>query len=93
MSKLDDKLFLNRYKSWKETHLRVTDPDKCLNCKDKPCTYICPAAVYGWNELEQRILTAYEGCVECGSCRYACTYKVIDWQNPKGGYGIQYKWG
>lgn len=93
MSNLDNKLFLNRYKSWKETHLKISDPDKCLECKDKPCTYICPAGVYGWNDLEKRILTAYEGCVECGSCRYACPYKVIDWRNPKGGYGIQYKWG
>lgn len=94
MSKsLDDKLFVNRYKAYKETHLKITDESKCLNCKDKPCTYICPAQVYAWSDLEQKILTAYEGCLECGTCRYGCTYKVIDWQNPKGGYGVQYKFG
>lgn len=56
-------------------------------------TYICPAKVYSWSEEENLILTAYEGCVECGTCRYACPPHVIDWRNPRGGFGIQYKFG
>lgn len=91
--RLDDKLFVNRYKSDCCSHLKVTDSAKCLECKDKPCTYVCPAGVYIWDEGEQKIVTAYEGCLECGTCRYACPYENIDWQNPRGGFGIQYKLG
>ncbi|KJS20820.1 MAG: 4Fe-4S ferredoxin [Clostridiaceae bacterium BRH_c20a] len=91
--RLEDKLFLNRYQSDKHSHLRITDRDACLKCDFKPCTYICPSKVYAWSEEENKILTAYEGCVECGSCRYACPPHVIDWRNPRGGFGIQYKFG
>lgn len=91
--KIEDKLYLNRYHSDKYSHLKIVDVLACLKCDLKPCTYICPAKVYEWNEEEKRILTSYEGCLECGSCRYACTFSVIDWRNPRGGFGVQYKLG
>lgn len=91
--KIEDKLFLNRFQADKHSHLKIVDKDACLKCDNKPCTYICPAKVYVWNETENQIMTAYEGCVECGSCRYACPPGVIDWRNPRGGFGIIYKNG
>ena len=90
---IEDKLFLNRYIVDHVPHLRVINPDYCLNeCRTKPCTFICPAKVYEWNEKENKIMTAYENCVECGTCRYACP-RNIEWHNPRGGFGIQYKFG
>ncbi len=90
---IEEKLYLNRFQPDKHPHLRVINRDFCVNeCGLKPCTYICPAKVYTWDEQDQRILTAYEGCVECGTCRYACPDN-IDWRNPRGGFGIMYRFG
>ena len=45
--KIEDKLYLDRYKVDEESHLRIIDPEKCLkNCRDQPCLYFCPANVY-----------------------------------------------
>lgn len=91
--KIEDKLYLNRFQTDKHSHLAVRNPDYCLNeCKKKPCTYICPSKVYEWNDKDKKIIIAYEGCVECGTCRYACPDN-IDWRNPRGGFGILYKFG
>ncbi|QGP92026.1 Ferredoxin-like protein FixX [Neomoorella glycerini] len=91
--RLEDKLFLNRYQTDKHPHLRIKDREVCRHCDGRPCTFICPARVYAWNEKEERIETAYEGCVECGTCRYGCAHDNIDWRNPRGGFGILYKYG
>lgn len=93
MKSLEDKLFLNRYQTDQQPHLRVLEREKCRDCQDKPCTYICPAKVYAWNEEKVIIETAYEGCVECGACRYGCAHDNIEWCNPRGGFGIMYRYG
>lgn len=56
-----------------------------------PRLYFCPANVY---RLEKdRISVAYEGCLECGSCRIGCPLLNIEWRFPTGGYGISHKFG
>jgi ferredoxin like protein len=53
--------------------------------------YFCPANVY---RLEKdRIVTAHEGCLECGSRRIARPYLNIEWRFPTGGYGISHRFG
>lgn len=92
--RIADKLFLNRYQPDSRTHLVIKDREVCLkNCEAKYCTYICPAGIYSWDAEEEKILVAYEGCVECGTCRYGCIFDNIDWKNPRGGFGIMYKFG
>jgi len=91
--RIEDKLFLNRYQTDKESHLRVIDREVCRQlCDKKMCTYICPARVYEWDEKARQIHVAYEGCVECGTCLYGCPDN-IEWRNPRGGFGILYKFG
>ena len=89
---VEDKLFLNRYRVDEEPHLRIVDPAVCrTDCSGQPCLYLCPANVY---KLEQdRISVAYEGCLECGSCRIGCPHFNIEWRFPQGGYGIRHKFG
>jgi len=53
--RLEEKLFLNRYVTDKQVHIKIKDPQVCLQCQDKPCTFFCPAGVYLWNEEEKRI--------------------------------------
>ena len=89
--KIEDKLFLDRFKVDEESHLRITDADKCRKCADRPCLYLCPANVY---RLEGDCVSVnHEGCLECGSCRVACPLLNIDWRFPRGGYGISHKFG
>ncbi len=90
--KVEDLLFLDRFKVDVESHLKIKNSDICKNeCKGQECLYLCPANVY---RLEgDRIAVAYEGCLECGSCRVGCPHLNIDWRFPKGGYGVSHKFG
>ncbi len=89
--KIEDKLFLDRFRVEEESHLKITDADKCKQCEDQPCLNLCPANVY---RLEDGcIMVNYEGCLECGSCRIACPKLNIDWNYPRGGFGISHKFG
>jgi ferredoxin like protein len=90
--RVEDKLFLNKFKVDEESHLVLKDYSVCIEqCPDQPCLYICPARVY---KLEKdRIGVSYEGCLECGSCRIGCPHFNIEWRFPKGGYGIKHKFG
>ena len=90
--RIEDKLFLDRFKVDDDSHLKIIDGEKCLrDCRDQPCLYFCPANVY---RLEKdRISINYEGCLECGSCRIACPELNIEWRFPRGGFGISHKFG
>ena len=91
---LMDKLYLNRFVPDNESHLKIKDPKICKEkCDAKYCTYICPAGVYSWDKESERIMIAYEGCVECGTCKYGCLFSNIEWRYPRGGFGVSYKFG
>lgn len=89
---LAEKLFLVRFKVDSTSHL-VLNKDLCLDCAQRACLVICPSEVYKWTEGRPEITVSYEGCLECGACRIACSSNAIDWQSPKGGFGVCYKFG
>jgi ferredoxin like protein len=92
MTTIDDKLALVRFKVDEESHLVILSKENCLLCERKQCTIVCPAEVYIWEE--NTITVNYEGCLECGSCRIVCNeFNNIEWQYPRGGYGVQYAYG
>lgn len=91
--KVEEKLFQNRY---------LVDPGRPhikVLAHDKPSTalaalvHVCPAGCYQLNDKNQ-IEIAPDGCMECGTCRivYASTGE-IEWNYPRGGYGVLYKFG
>lgn len=86
---IDDKLFLNTYKTDIVTHLIIKDQSVCEACVDKPCTDLCPARVYEYKD--DKMVVGFEGCLECGACRIACPHDNIDWSYPRGGFGIQFR--
>ncbi len=90
---IDKKLYTLKYTPDTESHLKITDKEKCRLCISKNCTHICPAKVYEWNADTQEIIINYENCLECGACRIACEKRVIDWQYPKGTKGVTFKQG
>jgi ferredoxin like protein len=89
---IDDKLFTVKYKCDEETHLNP-DQEVCKKCKDRTCTYVCPANVYSWDEEQKKLLVGFENCLECGACRIACTSHTLEWKYPKAGYGVTFKYG
>jgi ferredoxin like protein len=96
---VDEKLGLLTYKADHSfAHIKIKNADvassPCVTqCKDKPCTTVCPAKVYNWEESQKKILVAYENCIECGACRMLCPYDNIACEWPRGGFGVQYKLG
>ncbi len=89
---LNDKLFKIKYVSDNISHL-TPNTEKCKNCSNRTCTFVCPAQVWEWNEEEQEMTINYENCLECGACRIACTCQSIKWEYPKGNKGVTFKQG
>lgn len=88
---LDDMLYKVKSKTDDVTHLKIRDQAVCGHCEDKPCMPRCPARVYTWENGET--LVAFENCLECGVCKVVCPYDNIDWEYPRGGYGVVWKFG
>jgi len=72
-------------------HIKVKQ-EVCAKCKERYCIYVCPAGVYKLNK-EGQIELDLDGCLECGTCRIACVKEAIDWSYPRGGFGVQFKFG
>lgn len=87
---IQDKLAVMKYNCAESSHL-IVDQEKCSKCKDKTCTYICPANVYTYDTETKEILVSYENCLECGACRIACPKHVINWEYPPSGCGVVLK--
>ena len=91
--KVEEKLFQNRYKVDEgRPHIRVkphTKPSEALAALVK----ICPAGCYSRGEGGQIEVTP-DGCLECGTCRILCGDSgEVEWNYPRGGYGILFKFG
>jgi len=92
---VEEKLFQNRYRvDAGRPHIAIRDPDVCaLRCETKECTACCPASCYTL-EGNGRVVLITDGCLECGTCRVICTeHRNVDWEYPRGGYGILFKFG
>ncbi|MBI2862154.1 MAG: ferredoxin family protein [Chloroflexi bacterium] len=91
--RLEDKLYATKFKADEESHLIVIDQANCQQCVRKQCITTCPARCYSRNE-DGRVVVAFEGCLECGTCRIVCNeFHNIDWRYPKGGFGVIYRYG
>jgi ferredoxin like protein len=91
-AKVEEKLFQNRYLvDAGRPHIKVRphDTSKAL----RSLTYTCPAGCYSLNDKGQVEITV-DGCFECGTCR-VLTAKTgeIEWEYPRGGYGVLFKFG
>lgn len=90
--KIEDKLFCDRFIVDNKSHLRVKNQNDCKDCEMKQCTTVCPSHVYTWDG--EKILVSFEDCLECGTCRVVCQeFNNIEWEYPRGGFGVQFKFG
>lgn len=89
-TRLDVRLGTVTFKVEREPHI-VVRREACQACKDRPCTVVCPAKLFVWED-EQMTFNC-EGCLECGSCRMVCPHEALEWRYPLGGYGVRFRWG
>ena len=89
------KLGLVKFNPDELSHLRIINREVCRQrCPQKFCTHSCPAQVYRWDAHEELISISFEGCLECGTCRSGgCPFSNIEMNYPRGGFGVQYRFG
>jgi len=90
--KVEEKIALDAIKNDCESHIRL-DQKICSACKERMCVLVCPGHLYSLNEETGDMVVEYAGCLECGSCSIACSYKSVVWDYPRGGFGVQYRYG
>jgi len=91
--KVEEKLFRNRYLvDAGRPHIKLK-PGQGQSAALRSLVTTCPAGCYTTND-KGVVEIATDGCMECGTCRVV-TAKTgeIDWQYPRGGYGVLYKFG
>lgn len=88
---IEERLALVVFNVDEEPHI-IVDTSKCDKCDLKPCLYVCPANLYTLDE-NNKIQFNYEGCLECGSCRIVCPLEAVRWNHPRGGFGVQFRYG
>lgn len=91
-SSVEERLGVNETRPDKTSHLEITGPERCADCK-KPCIVVCPAGTYAFSDEKGVILISFENCLECGACRAVCPYGAILWKHPLGGSGVCYRYG
>jgi ferredoxin like protein len=90
---VEDKLYTNRYAvDAGRPHITVKPHDKPSKAL-LSLTTTCPAGCYSLND-SGRVEIAVDGCLECGTCRVVCAAtKDIEWNYPRGGFGVLFKFG
>ncbi len=91
--KIEEKLLLDAIKADKESHIRINHEICRKKCRVKYCLYVCPAHLYTTNEEADEVQVEFAGCLECGTCRVACKHGALEWTYPRGGFGVQYRYG
>jgi len=91
---VEEKLFQDRYRvDVGRPHIKIKDAQLCTKCTAQQCTVCCPAGCYSPESNGQVTLTT-DGCLECGTCRIICDeHRNLDWEWPRGGFGILFKFG
>jgi ferredoxin like protein len=79
-------------------HAHITIDQKiCATCPHQMCMYSCPAGCFtptdGGPVKGGNMTFQYEDCVECGTCDIVCTPGSVKWNNPRGGFGVKYRYG
>jgi len=91
--RVEDKLYQNRYLvDTGRPHIKVL-PHEVPSPALMALTKVCPAGCYALNDSGQVEITP-DGCMECGTCRViAETTGEIEWNYPRGGFGVLFKFG
>lgn len=91
--RVEDKLYQNRYLvDAGRAHIKVC-PHTVPSAALMALLTACPARCYELNDRGQ-VEVSVDGCVECGTCRIIGEPGGdIEWNYPRGGYGVLFKFG
>ncbi|WP_049766753.1 ferredoxin family protein [Rhodospirillum centenum] len=91
--KVEEKLYQNRYMVDEgRPHVRI-QPHDTASPTLRTLVDVCPAGCYSATD-DGRVEIIPDGCMECGTCRILCEASgEIEWNYPRGGYGILFKFG
>ena len=91
--KVEEKLFFNRFVvDAGKPHIRVK-PHTTPSPQLRAMIQLCPAGCYSAG-TEGQVEIVPDGCLECGTCRIVTrTTGEIEWDYPRGGFGVLYKFG
>ncbi len=90
---VDDRLALDKFEPDEEPFITVAT-DICRTCDTKPCLYVCPSQVYRVDKGE--LVYNTDGCIELGACGIVCKHLgkgAIRWSYPRGGHGVEFRFG
>lgn len=92
--KVEEKLYNNRYMVDEgHPHIAIKATGKAPSPQLKSLVTVCPAGCYAEEESGEVVVTP-DGCLECGTCRIICAETgELEWNYPRGGYGILFKFG
>ena len=76
------------FKTDHDSHIKI-DQSKCQNCTEKPCLTVCPAGMFSLSGDGSEVIYSHEGCLECGTCYVVCPH--LEWNYPKGGFGVIFR--
>jgi ferredoxin like protein len=91
--KVEDKLYWDRFVvDAGRPHIRVR-PHDVPSPALRAMTSLCPAGCYSETD-EGKVEISSDGCLECGTCRIVTDGTgEVEWNYPRGGFGILYKFG
>jgi ferredoxin like protein len=90
---VEEKLALDAFKTDSESHIRIRHDICRARCRTRHCLRICPGKLYRYEEALDEIHVEHAGCLECGTCRMGCRHGALEWSYPRGGHGVQYRYG
>ena len=91
--RVEDRLYQNRYLvDSGRPHIKVKPHDEPTP-ELLALTKVCPAGCDALNDSGQVEITP-DGCMECGTCRVVAEASGdIEWNYPRGGFGVLFKFG
>jgi ferredoxin like protein len=91
--RVEERLFQNRYLvDAGRPHIKIR-PHDVPSPGLLAMVHLCPVGCYSRADSGQVEITP-DGCVECGTCRIVTQGTAdIEWNYPRGGFGVLYKFG
>lgn len=91
--RVEDKLYQNRYLvDPGRPHVKVM-PHTTPSPELLSLVTVCPAGCYSMGDNGQ-VEISPDGCMECGTCRVVAEPSgAIEWNYPRGGFGVLFKFG